>query len=69
MNERSCKTCVGCIWADQCGEDEACDDYTPLDEYDSGDDYLRDLQERKDAYQEIIDEYSDGMPLSDGWWN
>lgn len=62
---QSCKTCDGCIWFDQCGADMICDDYSPAD--DEVDTYEDGLRLRREAYQEMVDEYSDGTPLSDEW--
>lgn len=63
-SSQSCKTCEGCIWYDQCGADEICDDYSPVDDGEV-DTYSHDLLVRRDAYREIMDEYSDETPLSD----
>lgn len=72
LYSQSCKTCEGCLWfglcgPDQRGADDTCDDYTPVDGNEDVDTYGYDLLRRRDAYQEIIDEYSDGTSLSDEW--
>ena len=59
--------CCKCYWSDQCCsgcnvKQEDCDDFTPLfadgvDELDYIEqEYLRDLEERVNAYEEIIEE-------------
>ena len=51
--------CTGCLWADICNDkDCGCEDYfsdTGLDISES--EYLTDLHEREEEYDEILEEY------------
>lgn len=50
--------CEDCVWFEQCGSDEACELYDPV-EGDGEEDYLSDLRMRQEAYDEQLDEQND----------
>lgn len=52
-----------CIWKDQCGSDcfGRCPDYTSADDAEENEAfYTQVLRENAEAYQKMIDDYSDG---------
>ena len=57
MNKKECKNC---IWFDQCGEDKACGFYESASDEEQKEidenEYITDLQERHQAYEEQIEE-------------
>ena len=50
------KTCEGCIWNGSCPCSEACDDYTPIDEYDDTEIQLM-IEMRRDEYRRAYADY------------
>ena len=54
------KKCKNCIWFDQCGQENACEDYTPVSEaeYDAiqAGEYDSDLSLRHNIFMEQIEE-------------
>lgn len=47
--------CEKCIWADQCGEEHACEDYTPYDDSELAvKEYIEELKSRTDYYYRNI---------------
>jgi hypothetical protein len=52
--------CKNCIWFDQCGQENACEDYTPVSEAEYDDmqakEYNSDLSLRHDICTKLIEE-------------
>lgn len=48
--------CDGCIWKGMCSSAEACDDYTPYDEYDDTEIQLM-IEMRRDEYRRAYTAY------------
>ena len=64
---RNLHTCKECIWFDQCFDNEICEHFSPIDDSLDVTYYENDLEMRVAAYQEMIDEYSDGNVTYDGF--
>lgn len=59
MNEEK-KTCIGCIWSDQCESDKRCEDYTPADvEEEDVEYYNRIIKENTEEYENLVKEQDD----------
>ena len=54
------KKCEGCVWFDQCAQEVACEDYSPVSDEESMDmileEYAQDLTDRYEYYNELIEE-------------
>ena len=54
------RECKNCIWFDQCGQNDICEDYDPCDmtetEQENIQTYINDLDERHSLYMEQIKE-------------
>lgn len=50
------KFCSSCIWADQCGQEELCDDYSPTDDSEDFTYYRTVLDENAAEYEELMAE-------------
>lgn len=54
------KKCIGCVWYDKCPEEEACEDYDPIDEEEMDElrraEYELELRRRQSAYISVIKE-------------
>ena len=57
---KNTKKCENCIWCDQCAQEVACDDYSPVsleeEEADQIAEYESDLQDRHEYYQGLVEE-------------
>ena len=54
------KKCEGCVWYDQCAQEFACEEYSPLSEEELTDmmidEYEQDIRDRDEYYKELIEE-------------
>lgn len=50
------KTCQNCIWCDQCGGNQVCEEFDPIDGSDQEKEYIEDLRMRGEEYQIYVDE-------------
>ena len=64
---RNSYTCKECIWLDQCFDDEVCEHFSPADDSLDLTYNENDLKMRVAAYQDMINEYSDGVVTYDGF--